>query len=265
MNQIGNIAFSQMTVGLFCDTHVQVNNLIKATGAEALHITAQASEYDSFVSQLMSIVRRSTTYISTEKINNLDKDRDCALGVIINIVKAHKTNTIASKRNAALELDAMMAPYKGIGTHEKRTETREVAGLLSVLSSQEAQAHLATLALTEEVEALTLKNAQFDVAFNQKMQEEVERMPQTSIDTEELRKQIDAKYSEIVQTVNAYAIVQPSEDINNFINQVNALLTLTKRSMASMGKDSNQEGPTEPETPDTPETPEGGTTPETSA
>jgi hypothetical protein len=126
-------------------------------------------------------------------------------------------------------------------------------------------ARLATLALTEEVEALTLKNAQFDVAFNQKMQEEVERMPQTSIDTEELRKQIDAKYSEIVQTVNAYAIVQPSEDINNFINQVNALLTLTKRSMASMGKDSNQEDPTKPETPDTPETPEGGTTPETSA
>ena len=126
-------------------------------------------------------------------------------------------------------------------------------------------ARLATLALTEEVEALTLKNAQFDVAFNQKMQEEVERMPQTSIDTEELRKQIDAKYSEIVQTVNAYSIVQPSEDINNFINQVNALLTLTKRSMASMGKDSNQEDPTEPETPDTPETPESGTTPETSA
>ncbi len=97
------------------------------------------------------------------------------------------------------------------------------------------------------------------------MQEEVERMPQTSINTDELRKQIDAKYTEIVQTVNAYAIVQPSEDINNFINQVNALLTLTKRSMASMGKDSNQEDPTEPETPDTPETPEGGTTPETSA
>ncbi|MBQ2363019.1 MAG: hypothetical protein II287_05365 [Bacteroidaceae bacterium] len=126
-------------------------------------------------------------------------------------------------------------------------------------------ARLATLALTEEVEALTLKNAQFDVAFNQKMQEEVERMPQTSINTDELRKQIDAKYSEIVQTVNAYSIVQPSEDINNFINQVNALLTLTKRSMASMGKDSNQEDPTEPETPDTPETPESGTTPETSA
>lgn len=140
--------------------------------------------------------------------------------------------------------------------NNKCKSTREVAGLLSVLSSQEAQAHLTTLALTEEVEALTLKNAQFDVAFNQKMQEEVERMPQTSINTDELRKQIDAKYSEIVQTVNAYAIVQPSEDINNFINQVNALLTLTKRSMASMGKDSNQEYPTKPETPDTPETPE---------
>lgn len=70
---------------------------------------------------------------------------------------------------------------------------------------------------------------------------------------------------EIVQTVNAYAIVQPSEDINNFINQVNALLTFTKRSMASMGKDSNQEDPTEPDTPDTQETPEGGTTTETSA
>ena len=71
--------------------------------------------------------------------------------------------------------------------------------------------------------------------------EEVARTPQTDIETDELRKQIDAQYAEIVQTVNAYAIVQPTDTLNNFITQMNALITLTKRSAASVGKETEEE------------------------
>ncbi|MBQ5693840.1 MAG: hypothetical protein IIV71_01065, partial [Bacteroidaceae bacterium] len=53
-----------------------------------------------------------------------------------------------------------------------------------------------------------------------------------------------------VQTVNAYAIVQPTDEINGFIAQMNALITLTKRSAASVGKGCKEEEPT-PETPET--------------
>ena len=150
----------------------------------------------------------------------------------------------------------MVAPYRGISNHEKRTQTREVAGLLAVLNKEEAMAHIATLNLTEEVTLLAEKNATFAAVYDEKLQEEVERLPQKDIDTEELRKQVDAKYAEIVQTVNAYAIVQPTEAIEAFIAQMNGLISLTKPSSggssgsgsSSSGTDAPGTQPTDPDT-----------------
>ena len=101
------------------------------------------------------------------------------------------------------------------------------------MKSDKATHHITLLGLTEELEALEEKNAAFAAIDDEKLQEEVERLPQKDIDTEELRKQVDEKYAEIVQTVNAYAIVQPTDAIESFINQMNALISLTKPGSSS--------------------------------
>ena len=190
---------------------------MKEAGAQALHIENLLPTYGELVELESSIVRRQTAYVSTKQLNDMDQARDNAMGVILNIITAHKTNTIEAKSKAAYALDAIVAPYRNIRYHEKRTQTREVAGLLAVLNKEEAMAHIATLNLTEEVTLLAEKNAAFAAIDDEKLQEEVERLPQKDIDTEELRKQVDEKYAEIVQTVNAYAIVQPTEAIEAFI------------------------------------------------
>ena len=195
--QINVMGFSYLNVGLHNDFHYQAYGKMKATGAQALHIENLLPAYGELVELESSIVRRQTTYVSTVQLNDADKVRDNAMGVILNVITAHKTNTIEAKRSAALALDAMVAPYRGISNHEKRTQTREVAGLLAVLNKEEAMAHIATLNLTEEVTLLAEKNATFAAVYDEKLQEEVERLPQKDIDTEELRKQVDEKYAEI--------------------------------------------------------------------
>lgn len=257
--QINVMGFSYLNVGLHNDFHYQAYGKMKATGAQALHIENLLPAYGELVELESSIVRRQTSYVSTVQLNDADKVRDNAMGVILNVITAHKTNTIEAKRSAALALDAMVAPYRGISNHEKRTQTREVAGLLAVLNKEEAMAHIATLNLTEEVALLAEKNAAFAAVYDEKLQEEVERLPQKDIDTEELRKQVDEKYAEIVQTVNAYAIVQPTEAIEAFIAQMNALISLTKpgsSSGSSSGGSTGGSTDTEPEpTPDPEPTP----------
>ena len=263
--QINVMGFSYLNVGLHNDFHYQAYGKMKATGAQALHIENLLPAYGELVELESSIVRRQTTYVSTVQLNDADKVRDNAMGVILNVITAHKTNTIEAKRSAALALDAMVAPYRGISNHEKRTQTREVAGLLAVLNKEEAMAHIATLNLTEEVTLLAEKNATFAAVYDEKLQEEVERLPQKDIDTEELRKQVDEKYAEIVQTVNAYAIVQPTEAIEAFIAQMNGLISLTKpgsSSGSSSGGSTGGSTDTEPEpTPDPEPTPEPDPTP----
>ena len=56
---------------------------------------------------------------------------------------------------------------------------------------------------------------------------------QTSTDTETLRSEIDGIYADIVQIVNAYAVIQSTSVIEQFITDVNAVITLVKRSAAS--------------------------------
>ena len=127
-------------------------------------------------------------------------------------------------------------------------------------NKEEAMAHIATLNLTEEVTLLAEKNATFAAVYDEKLQEEVERLPQKDIDTEELRKQVDEKYAEIVQTVNAYAIVQPTEAIETFIAQMNALISLTKPDSGS-SSGSSAGGTSDPDPGTTPE-PEPTPTPD---
>ena len=260
MIQIQSIAFTSYNLGLHCDYHYQAYGLMTKAGAEVLHIGTLLPAYAELVEMESSIVHRQTTYVSTEQLKAADKARDNAVGVVMKVIQAHCSTTIETKRTAAKALDAMIAPYKGMTEHAYRSETREVAGLLAVLNKEEAKAHIATLNLTEEVAALTEKNADFEAVFNKKLQEEVERLPQKDIDTEELRKQVDAKYAEIVQTVNAYAIVQPTEAIEAFIAQMNALISLTKRASGS-SSGSSTGGTTDTETEPTPE-PEPTPTPD---
>ena len=259
MIQIQSIAFTSYNLGLHCDYHYQAYGLMTKAGAEVLHIGTLLPAYAELVEMESSIVHRQTTYVSTEQLKAADKARDNAVGVVMKVIQAHCSTTIETKRTAAKALDAMIAPYKGMTEHAYRSETREVAGLLAVLNKEEAKAHIATLNLTEEVAALTEKNADFEAVFNEKLQEEVERLPQKDIDTEELRKQVDEKYAEIVQTVNAYAIVQPTEAIEAFIAQMNGLISLTKpgsSSGSSSGGSTSGSTDTEPEpTPDPEPTP----------
>lgn len=255
--QIDIMGFSNLNLGVHCDFHYQTYNLLTKAGAEALHIAALLPAYGGLVEQETGIVRRQTAYVSTVSLKTQDKVRDSILGVIMQIINAHLTTPIAAKLASAQWLDAVVSPYRNIRGHDYRSETREVAGLLSVLASEAASAHIATLHLTEEVATLAQYNAAFEVAQAEKLQEEVERLPQKDTDTDELRKQVDAKYAEIIQTVNAYAIVQPTEAIESFIAQMNALISLTKPSSggssgsgsSSSGTDTNPDN--EPTNPDT--------------
>lgn len=246
-NQINSIGLTGLKLALHNDFHNQVHNLITGATPEALHIEKQDALYLELIRKENSIVKRQTSYVSTAQLKEMDKKRDNALGVIMSVVNAHRTNTIGSKRDAALYLNAVLAPYRGIGAHEYRVETREIAGMLAVLAQETNMAHLQTLGLTEEYDALDMANAQFEAAMSEKQQEEAARMGQTSTDTLELRAGIDGVYAEIVQIVNAYAVIQSTEVIEKFINDVNAVITLVKRSSAAGTATDEEEPETEPD------------------
>ena len=117
--------------------------------------------------------------------------------------------------------------------------------MLAMLDA-EAEA-VATLGLTEEVEAVREANAAFDTEFQRGAGEMSARMVQSDVKSEDAVEEANALYEDIVQTVNAYAIVQPTDEINTFIASVNGLVGTYSGIAGSSSKGGKAEGGDTPE------------------
>ena len=152
-----------------------------------------------------------------------DVTRDNAAGAISSVINALLKSPVDERRHAAELLYQQMSPYRGIGRHEYNKETAEIRGMLAMLAETDNAAAVTTLGLSPEVEALREANAAFEEAFDARNDEVSLQQEQRSISSADATAEANRLYQEIVQTVNAYAIVQPTDEINAFIDKLNGL------------------------------------------
>ena len=251
-NQVPTAPLTTLTVGAHCNFHTQVANLGTAMDPEALHIADVFTRYSQAVEVEASIVNRQTTFIATEEMKQADKMRDDMISVIKAVINAHQYTHIEAKKTAYNVLYAVFAPYRDIRTHEFSRQTAEV----EEFQKTENAAHVTTLALTQEVEKLAEANAIFSIEMQKKSMEMAARMPEKDIDTATARAECDRLYTEMVAIVNAYALIQPSETINNFVAQLTGIVETFRLIAANTGKSQKKEDAgTTPETPAEPTAP----------
>ena len=263
-NQISSFNMAKMTVGACANFHATTVKYITATTPEVLHIENKFAAYQEKVNLLESIVNRQQTFVSTGKLKRSDAVRDNAGGVITGSIHLNLTTPVEAKRMAAELLNPQVSAYRNIRYHEYNKQTAEVRGFLRVLDLPENQAAIETLNLKEEVEALRAANAEFEKYYDERVLEASERKDIQDINTEELIDETNTLYRELVQIMNAYAIVQSSEELNAFIAKMNGLVASLAAASGSSSSGSDlttddTETPDE-ENPDTqePENPDGG-------
>lgn len=247
-NQIQFFGMSQMTIGSCSDFHTRVNNFITTATPAALHIESQAAAYATAVETLASIVNRERAFVSTQALREADKVRDSASGVISQVVNAYLTSPVSEKQSAARLLDAKMSPYRGIRNHEYTKQTAEVRGMLAMLDAESDA--VSALGLDAEVEALREANGTFDTQYYSRTAEASTRMAQSTVKSDDVVAQANSLYLEIVQIVNAYAIVQPSDELDSFIGNVNGLVASYSRISGSSTTGSGGTGTPDGEAPE---------------
>lgn len=246
--QVNNFNKTRLPIGTLTNFHKKVLTLIGTTTAAALHVEGLEPPYTAAVETLSSIVNRPTTYVATQSRQDVDDRRDRFVGVIHQIINAHKTNPIAEKQAAAATLGALMAPYRSIARHQYAKETEEINGMLAVLEANPEETAL--LGLTDEVAGLKEANEAFETVIDEKIAEEQARQAINDTDSKEAMSVANNLYDQIVQVVNAYAIVSPTDEIEGFIDQLNATVAVYAAMIDST--------PSSPTTPGEPEEPDGG-------
>lgn len=246
--QVNNFNKTRLPIGTLTNFHKKVLTLIGTTTAAALHVEGLEPQYAAAVETLSSIVNRPTTYVATQSRQDVDDRRDRFVGVIHQIINAHKTNPIAEKQAAAATLGALMAPYRSIARHQYAKETEEINGMLAVLEANPEETAL--LGLTDEVAGLKEANEAFEAVIDEKIAEEQARQAVSDTDSKEATSAANNLYDQIVQVVNAYAIVSPTDEIEGFIDQLNATVAVYAAMIDST--------PSSPTTPGETEEPDGG-------
>ena len=196
---------TQMTIGACSNFHTTVVTYITATTPAVLHIEDNMPNYTAASGTLASIVNRKRAYIPTPH-------------------NAFVNSPVDERRAAAQLLYQQMSPYRGIRDHEYNKETAEIRGLLAMLAEEENAAAVTTLGLKPEVDALSEANAAFEEAFDARNDEVSQQQAQRNISSKDAVAEVNRLYQEIVQTVNAYAIVQPTDELNAFIDKINGLV-----------------------------------------
>ena len=245
-----------MTVGACATFHTTTLKYITTTTPEILHIENKIEAYREKAKQLALLVNRKRAYRTTPEMREIDYVRDRASGTIQGALNSFCTSPVEEKRLLALRLSQDLAAYRGIRDHEYSKQTAEVTGMLRILDLEENKAAIARFGLTEEVEALRQANADFAEKFDERVLEVSAAKDASDIESKELMREVNAMYQDIAQVINAYAIVQPSDEIDEFITKMNGLVG----AMADVAGTGSGTGSTEGETPENPDTenPDGG-------
>ena len=256
--QLRTFNMSRMTVGACADFHVTVEKHITLTTPEILHVEDKIEAYREKVKVLESIVNRKRSFQTTPQMKATDKTRDSVLGVTNGVINAQRNSPIEEKRLAAELLYQNLSPYRNISRHELHKQTSEVRGMLNEVEREENKAAIALLGLTDEIELLRKTNEELSEMYDDRYLEVNTMLQQRDIDSDELKREVNDMYGDIAQVINAYAIVQPSDEINSFIDIINGLIgSMAAISGGSSSADDPDDG-SEPVTPGEGEEPSTG-------
>ena len=156
-------------------------------------------------------------------------------------------------RTPALLVDSVLRAYDKIYAKAYAEETALIDGLLLDLAKADVSEALKTLHLDTYVAQLKTLNDAYKALDITRTDEYSARV---KTDTTKARKATDETLDLIIQRVNAYAVLEPTEAINAFIDTVNQIFRKYKNLIAAKG------GPTSPSKPDDKPYPTPDPTPE---
>ena len=226
---------SRMALGSCADFHDKVLGFITKATSASLHIETQATTYEEAVKKLASVVNRQQAFVSTKALKEADLLRDHGCGTINSVVNAYLNSIVDEKRAAAELLSPQLSPYAGIRSHRYSKQTAEVKGLCAILTTGDNAAAVATLGLDADVEKLREANEEFERLFLQKAAEAGEKAKVSELDSNELMAEANTLYAEIVDIVNAYALIQTSPEVEAFVENVNGLVEVYSREAGGTG------------------------------
>jgi len=232
--KISTFSMTHLLVPTHYEFHYSVAQLIRTATPAALMIEDLVPKYTEEVTRLFEVINRQRGSEVTPQLIDTDVLRDAHLSELFNTIDAARRSAIAARQTAGLALYRVASPYRGIGANEYNKETAQIRGLLRDLGADDMAAHIDTLTLGSVVQGLRQANNKFATLMEQRNVQEGTRAASVDISTTSQQRVVNNLYSQIIEKINAVALLQPTEAVNTFIDNLNGYVIEYKKVTANM-------------------------------
>lgn len=230
MAEIKTMNVTKLLVASHYEFHRTAEALMTAAKAATLHIETLLPAYTEAVNLEFQIINYNQYLTNTALLKQLDEKRGKLLSRLFRHIDMAVRSPLEEERLAGEALKVIVSPYRGIAQNEYTKETAQLRGLARDLATEEASVHLDTLYLGEIEQKLRYANIEFATALDGRMTTEAVR-PQNHIKVKRYDQQkiVNELYRQIILRINAFAIAEPTDEIDAFIELMNAHIDQYKR------------------------------------
>lgn len=230
--QIGNVSKTVLTNTAHMNMHTEIDARITAVTPAKLKLEALAPLYRQAIDTEGTCVNRIMKSTETVKMVDKDKERDRVFIFINSQVNSFANCPDKEMQAAALVLQAMFNAYAKAYNQSFSEETAAIDGLLRDMKDETRKAAAEKLHLSAYFTQLETLNDEYKALDAARIDEYTNRV---KIDTLSARKETDNILAEIIQRINALAVLEPTDDILSFIDTVNQIFKKYKDLIAAKG------------------------------
>ena len=168
----------------------------------------------------------------TQALVSLDDKRDNMYRGLVLRVQSEEFSLTEEVQKAAQKVALVIKTYGNFTLYNYQKETTVIQNFVADLKSSDYLPAVQKIGLEQWVNWLETANNEFHALYTQRRDEYA---GQTSYDMKNIRKEIDDTFRKIMQTIDALAILQPSEALATLIAKTNTSIdqwndTLAQRS-----------------------------------
>lgn len=200
---------NRYNLALYVGYHQQILAIWDVMIADTLtkmHLTeAQVERSRELVELLIDRNSRQKASVHTLTMNDWDNERDNHLSALFLLVANKMKSTKADIKQAAMALEIILRPYKGIQGLAGNAETSSIQGLLEDARKEENAEYFTTLGLNTLLDELEEANNAYDEAKNIRRKSRMEQAKEQS--TVDIRLELDDLTDDMFTLIYASALM----------------------------------------------------------
>jgi hypothetical protein len=213
-------ALGQANNELWFNFHLDFDALTAKWTLTALGIEIPYPAYKALVGKADALLELIIKSRLTGKMKEADELRDEDIRGLRAAAKAFLNSSNPQKKEAAITFMILLDKYGDFTRKSYDAQSAMTYNFLQELKGKYSE-EIKTLELTEWVDALELHNNQFVALDRERYVEKTEKPDQTLV---EVRRKVDASYSDLIKVIEASMIINPDHKLDDFVKELNIII-----------------------------------------